>query len=172
MYAYIYHYYFNSNQQYALNSLILYSVLYIHQCQNSHSECFESCPLNLSVQCLPSDTPNVFSSLFINLQIRKFSFYISNTYNPEIVIIHISSHTHKLILKSTTYSFSGSTPNPQRYLWNRAKLSGSGHTGQSDLIRELHGDKKSSPFPPRAHYFVPSTAATAVMLIILSPLPR
>ena len=41
--------------------------------------------------------------------------------------------------------------------------------------RELHGDKKSSPFPPRTQCFVPITAAVAVILLKLSllpPLPR
>ena len=38
--------------------------------------------------------------------------------------------------------------------------------------RELHGDKKLSPFPPRKQSFVPITAATAVMLLKMSPLPR
>ena len=46
---------------------------------------------------------------------------------------------------------------PQVFLWI--------HT------RELHGEKKSSPFPPRTQYFVPITAATAVMLLRLSPSP-
>ena len=37
---------------------------------------------------------------------------------------------------------------------------------------ELHGDKKSSPFPPRTQCFVLITAATAVILLKLSLLPR
>ena len=32
--------------------------------------------------------------------------------------------------------------------------------------RELHGDKKSSPFPPRTQCFVPIAASTAVILLI------
>ena len=38
--------------------------------------------------------------------------------------------------------------------------------------RELHGDKKSSPFPPRTQCFVSITAATAVILLKFSPLLR
>ena len=38
--------------------------------------------------------------------------------------------------------------------------------------RELHGDKKSPPFPPRTQCFVPISAATAVILLKLFPLPR
>jgi len=46
--------------------------------------------------------------------------------------------------------------------WRRKRL----------LIRELHEDKNSSPFPPRTPCFVPITAATAVIQLNLSPLPR
>ena len=38
-------------------------------------------------------------------------------------------------------------------------------------IREMHGDKKSSPFPPSTQCFVPTTAAIAVILLKLSPIP-
>ena len=45
-------------------------------------------------------------------------------------------------------------------------------SGQWLPTRKLHGNKKSSPFPPRTQWLVSITAATAVMLLKLSPIPR
>ena len=56
--------------------------------------------------------------------------------------------------------------------WKRNHWTGKTKVLRDIWVSELRGDKKSSPSPPRTQCFVPITAATAVILLKLTPIRR